>query len=176
MQESFEDELFSIKSKFLRDIPHPKLIAKALEQVKGLKPELLKETLAPISLNDFELNQALKNYSEKILEIKLKISQAISLELLYSALSELYEWQMRLILKLTTYIPELENYHDGEIKVSEAIDAYIISRFIELNGLGENEIKTYICTTISNKLPVDFDVLTLACLRSRKISAHAGSI
>jgi len=176
MQESFEDELFSIKSKFLREIPHPKLIFKALEQVRGLKPDILNVTIAPINLNDIELNQALKNYSKKILDIKLKISQAMSPELLNIALSELYEWQIGLILKLTKYVPEFENYHDNEIKLSEAIDAYVISRFIELNGLGENEIKTYICTTISNKLPVDFDVLTLACLRSRKISAHARSV
>jgi len=182
MNDGIEEELFSIKSKFLREIPHPKLILKAIDQTKKLISDFnsTRESEHLIQLPDKVFENNLKNslmqHSDFLLQLKLKISQAQLPGELYIALNELYFIHSSMIKQLSTYLPELESYPDSAIKISDSFDSYALSRFIETAQLNENEIKAYICNSILNKPALNFDMLTIACLRSKKIIEHAGSV
>lgn len=171
-----QEELFQIKSKFLSEIPHPKLILKAIVQTQnGCKSiDDIKRQSIP-NEND-ELILVLKKYVEELIQVKLQISNALTGQELNIALIQLYKLHWSFLFSLSSYMSELELYPDENLKISDSIDAYSLIKFLEVNHIKENQIKTYICNTISNKSPEDFDVLTIACLRSRKISEHARSI
>lgn len=175
MNEDQELELFTIKTKFFREIPHPKLILKAINQVEKLMNHTpLYDNFA----NDFgeiDLAAALKSHAEKIVALKTAIAHADEPEPLFLALNELYEWHWSLILRMTLYLPVMADYPDAEIKQSDPIDSYTVLTFIKAIGLSENQIKTYICNELETTKPDQFSILAKCCLQCRKIVANGGA-
>lgn len=173
MTEDEELELFTIKTKFFREIPHPKLILKAINQVEKLIsiPPMLKN--AEINFDRSNLADVLKSHSEKIYALKTSIAHAANPSDLFLALNELYEWQQALVIRLNQYLPVEANYDFPEIKQSDPIDSYAVLTFITQHALAENQIKTYICNEVEAKNPKEFSILTRVCLQCRKIVANA---
>lgn len=175
MTEDEELELFTIKTKFFREIPHPKLILKAINQVEKLmnQPPMYDDHL--IDFGQSDLVSVLKAHSEKIVALKTAIAHAEKAEEVFLALNELYHWQWSLILRMTLYLPEHANYPDAEIKQSDPIDSYTVLTFIKTKGLAENQIKAYICNELETTKPDQFSILTKCCLQCRKIVANGGA-
>lgn len=175
MTEDQELELFTIKTKFFREIPHPKLILKAINQVEKLMNHAPLYDDRANDFGDANLTVVLKSHTEKIIAFKTAIAHADEPEALFLALNELYEWHWSLILRMTLYLPELASYPDGEIKQSDPIDSYSVLAFIMAKGLTENQIKAYICKELETTEPDQFSILTKCCLQSRKIVANGGA-
>ena len=174
MDPHIEQQLFEIKSKFLRHVPHPRLIRKSIEQVKALAgTDLVEFESEQPSYSDVTLTHALTAATEDLLKLKLAISGSETASELYANLIALYNLHWALLARLASYLPVLNEYPDHEIKQSDPVDSYETWRFISRAGLSENEIKPYICKAISGRAPADFDELTIACLRSRKIILNA---
>jgi hypothetical protein len=170
MEDEIDDRLFEIKARFLRDVPHPKLIQKGMEQARALAGVQLTAFESAENLPDTDLSAFLTGTVERILKLKLAISQAVTPAELYAGLKGLYETQLALLQKLASYLPVMEDYPDKGLKISDPVDGYPVWRFISTYGLSEDEIKPYICRSLENeKAHGTYDVLTTACLRSRKI-------
>ena len=168
--------LFELKQKFLRLIPHPKLILSAIkkasrqnqnsepiEQANSVKLEVADEKL---SLKDF-LNYRIT----KELELKKIITDAETFEGLADDLRILYRHQVTICLKLQTYLPDSEEeLADSEIKMSDPFDLYALLK--SLSGLNTDE-------EIREKIKVELrdhtfenSAITNACLRANKIIAN----
>lgn len=160
-----EEALFELKQKFLRDIPHPKLILKQIERLKVHDPEQFESV-------DFEPNQPLreflKEYIDAILDLKLKVSRAQEANVLSKQLIVLRCWQLELINKLSHYCPEREGVPDDEIKQSDPFDAYAYLKELNVSEIQENEIKNYLCARIDQD-PDAYSELLNGVLRARKI-------
>ncbi len=175
MTEDEELELFTIKTKFFREIPHPKLILKAINQVEKLMNHTPMYDNRAIDFGQKDLSDVLKLHSEKAVALKTALGHAEKPEEVFLALNELYHWQRSLILRLIQYLPEQVPLSDEEIKQSDPIDSYDILTFIKANELAENQIKTYICNELETTKPDQFSILTKRCLQSRKIVANGGA-
>jgi hypothetical protein len=172
MTEDQELELFTIKTKFFREIPHPKLILKAINQVEKLMNQTPMFDELEINYGQKDLSEILKSHSEKIIALKTVIAHAEKPEEVFLALNELYQWHWSMIRRLALYLPEHTTFSDEEIKQSDPIDSYSIYTFIKAAGLSENQIKTYICNELETTKPNQFSILTKCCLQCRKIVAH----
>ncbi|MBI3133065.1 MAG: hypothetical protein HYZ14_00175 [Bacteroidetes bacterium] len=174
MTEDQELELFTIKSKFFREIPHPKLILKAIGQVE----KMVQAVPVIPALPDFskaDLTTLLQAHSDAVYALKSAISKAEKPAGLYLSLNELYQWHVMLITRLSSYLPEGIELPDQDIRQSDAVDSYRILQYIKSAGLSENQIKTYICAEIEAKEPKEFSPLTRVCLQSRKIHSNVRS-
>jgi hypothetical protein len=173
-QEELKFELFEVKKIYLREIPHPKLIIKSIQQLTK------KYSLSAISLDSFqqnalginEKNEALLPFLERYLQKNLQIKHAISLAATPLSLRHflwilLYQ-QWIFFQKLQQYLPENTNLPDQDVKMSSPTDAYEVIKWIQARNLEESQIKDYLYTNILEK-NTEFDSLTIACLRANKI-------
>lgn len=173
-QEELKFELFEVKKIYLREIPHPKLIIKSIQQLTK------KYSLSAISLDSFqqnalginEKNEALlpflERYLQKNLQTKHSISTAENPVKLTHCLNILLYEQWMFFLKLQSYLPENGNFPDQDLKISSPIDAYDVIKWIQQRNLDESQIKDYLYTNILEN-STEFDSLTIACLRANKI-------
>jgi hypothetical protein len=70
MTEDQELELFTIKTKFFREIPHPKLILKAINQVEKLMDHTPMFEHGTFDFGKKELINVLKSHTEKTIAFK----------------------------------------------------------------------------------------------------------
>ncbi|MBK7128903.1 MAG: hypothetical protein IPM74_02835 [Crocinitomicaceae bacterium] len=170
--EDKELKLFTIKSKFFREIPHPKLILKAIAEVESLcaMPPMYAEHV--IDFGNTDLAFVLKSHSEETIVVKTKLAHTVSPEELCLALHDLYCWHWSLILRLIHYLPQKELAVGDSIKQSTAIDSYMLYKFIRDNKLSEAVLKTYICKEIEENDEARFSILTRVCLQALKIVRH----
>ena len=161
-------DLFEIKQKFLREIPHPKLILKQINKLSGQKDiSGLTEMDPKIDLKDY-----LKEYLNQLMPLKLNISNARSEMDLKRALQQLYCLQNGLIQKLYTYFTTDVEIDDSEIKQSAPMDVYIYLKEIESQNVKESDIKNYLCRQFKNDQFNKFTDLAKAVLQARKIEEY----
>jgi hypothetical protein len=173
MEDGIDERLFEIKSRFLRDVPHPKLIRKGMQQARTLAGDLLTDFENTEDLQNTDLSTFLTATVEKILKLKLAISQSTTPSELYQGLKGLYQRQWALLQALASYLPARADYPDEDLRISDPVDGYLVWRFINTSGLSEDEIKPYICKSLENEeARGGRDVLITACLRSRKIISN----
>lgn len=146
--------LFEIKQKFLREIPHHKLIAKQIKQL-DVKFELDKVALPSLletKLSEENHTLSLVDYLSAYIQINLKRKHQISLALepltLRNELIELIREQFQFLLKLNAYVVLEKEIDLSSIKISDSIDAYFVLKSILQLNLQENEIKNYLCDII----------------------------
>lgn len=176
VEEALKYEIFEIKQKFLREIPHPKLILKQirlLETKARLNQPLTVEDLHLANIpNQQELTVFLENYITETLRLKKDIANASDPNQLKTELVGLYQSQIQFLQKVASYLPQKPIYPDEEIKMSDPIDAYQFLKRIQLLNLQENGINTYLCKEIENANKTTFDIITISCLRAQKILRH----
>ena len=177
MTEDLKLQLFELKQKFLREIPHPKLILKEIKILKRINPEIDFSELRydQVEMNATEksgtLESFLENQVQKELQDKQSISQALDTETLFQSLFTLFQHQVVFLKKLQSYLPVIAEGVDKEVKMSSPFNAYhLLKRIHELN-LKENEIKDYLCRVIkAQEKPLD--IIAINCLRANKILSH----
>lgn len=175
MTEEQEQDFFAIKTKFFREIPHPKLILKAIGQIEKMFGVKSEKDSSAVSLIDSTASDSLRIHSNQVYEIKTAIAQDEKPEDLLISLNKLYQLQVALVHKLAFYLPDKTEYLMNDIKQSETIDSYALLTELNSLALPEDQIKTYICNEIETKKPVRFSKFTRACIQCKKISANAGS-
>lgn len=162
-------QLFEIKQKFLREIPHPKLIVKQLKFLNVETPDLSEGSYAEPE----QLAENLNTYISNLMQLKLSISNAASGLDLGSNLVQLHALQSQLIAKLSSYCPEsYELFEEDGIKQSDPFDVYSYIKELGTQGLQENEIKDYLCKQFELADPAQFTELAKGVVRARKIIAH----
>jgi hypothetical protein len=177
VSEDLKLQLFEQKQKFLREIPHPKLILKEMKVLKRINPEL---DITPLTYGRIEMlteqrDASLKSFLDRhindTLQIKHSISLAQSAEVLFEILQGLFISHVRLLKKLQSYLCKFQDGIDEDIKMSVPMDSYaVLKRITELN-LKENEIKDYLCKEIkAQEKPLD--TIAINCLRANKILSH----
>ncbi len=177
MTEELKLQLFEQKQKFLREIPHPKLILKEMRVLKRINNELdlTALTFDQIELiteqNENSLESFLDHHIQDTLRIKQNVSQAQSVDLLFETLHVLFISHVVMLKKLQSYMTCFEEGIDQDIKMSVPIDTYtVLKRIHELN-LKENEIKDYLCNEIkAQEKPLD--AIVINCLRANKILSY----
>ncbi|MGB1103700.1 MAG: hypothetical protein ACPG21_08730 [Crocinitomicaceae bacterium] len=166
-------ELFDLKQKFLRLIPHPKLILSARkkasrytmqsEQITEMSDVELGERDAVLNAHDF-LNQRITEE----LSLKHRIALANTFDELEMLLSELFKFQVSLCLKLQAYLPKNSTgLNDQDIKMSEPFDLYEIYKTIKSLGT-DKEVREKIAAEIKDTT-FEKSAITKACLRANKI-------
>ena len=158
------EELFEIKQKFLRVIPHPTLIAKQLKKL-GQPIELLKIQ----EFNLKELKLTLDSYTTDLLNLRLAIANAQNSDFLVQELIKVYYLHWELLFTLAHYCPEDGSINSVDVKLSDAFDTYDLSKFIVTQGIQETEIKEYLCKDLMINAPFNCSPLLLAVLRAKKI-------
>lgn len=133
------EELFLIKQKFLKEIPHPRIIKKYIDRLGGGEVE---QAVSPSA--DLPLSAALDIYLEELMKSKLQIANSQDDKQLQQALKVLYSEHLVLLQKMANYWDSDEFVIPEDIKLSQPIDAYAISKFIRDNNIGETEIKRYL--------------------------------
>jgi hypothetical protein len=162
-----EDQLFEIKQKFLRTIPHPKLI---LKQILRLDKGFSFKAGPKVSASN--LIDYIEGYEIELLAIKLKISNAKDDTALLTVLVDLLSSQYSLIQKLASYCPKLENELEYKIKMSDPFETYAIFKFLKEEELKESEIKNYLYKELENDRAKEPSVLAVSVLRAKKITAN----
>lgn len=169
MTEEQEVYLFKIKSKFFREIPHPKIILKYIDDLKlrlgsndqNQEREFFLPTQSLVQLLQFHHNETFK--------IKNEIASANSFEELLGALQKLLTIHEYVLKFMKSFLPEGLEFNDEKIKQTIPFDSYQLIKFISDNRIDENKITEYICKDLEGKNPDTYSLLTLACLQSRKI-------
>lgn len=160
------EELFELKNKFLRDIPHPKLIFKA---IKTIQPSAILPTYENSQVKA-DLFEHIEHYSSVLLDIKLRISQSKTSEELLPILNALLTEQMRLIWKLSQYILTDSFFGFDEIKQSGPIDYYLIKKSRALFPEADNKIKEYLCSELNaHENGSELNSLLVPFFRAKKI-------
>lgn len=176
MEEALKYEIFEIKQKFLREIPHPKLILKQIRLLENKAQLRQPFTIDDVQLtntpNQQELTFFLENHITETLQLKKSIANASDPNQLKAELLGLYQSQIQFLQKLASYLPEKPAYPNEEIKMSDPIDAYQVLKRIQLLNLQENGINTYLCKEIETENRTTFDIITISCLRAQKILSH----
>jgi hypothetical protein len=168
--------LFDLKQKFLRQIPHPKLIQSAIKKAARHHGSHYEEqTLLSVKLNASHQQQLLADFLEETIarELRLKhqISQANSFGRLIEALEDLYLHQVQICLKLQSYVNvELSDQHKQAIKMSDPFDLYEILKSIEKEMTNE-AIQEVLQNELSQNT-FEPGVLATACIRAQKIIKH----
>jgi len=170
-------ELFEIKQKFLREIPHYKLIAREIKSIEfkcKIRPTDFEE-IQSIKINDSIKKEHLKDYLENHINAELALKHKIALTETFKGLNDhlkvLYQLKIQLLKKLQSYLQVSNNLPDKDIKMSTIIDPYKVIKTIDELMLDENQIKDYLCDKLTVVKP-DFDPLLEACLRANKIILH----
>ena len=162
-----KEQEFEIKQKFLRTIPHPKLI---LKQILRLNKDFVADKKSDQNFQD--LSVYLEGYENYLLKLKLEISNAPDQKVLSTSLEKLYELQQRLISKLSTYFPDTLEQKLDAVKMSEPFDTYEIVKLLKAESMNESEIKNYLCKELENTESDNLSVLTKSVLRAKKIKLN----
>lgn len=173
MNEQEQEFLFSIKSRFFREVPHPKLILKALHELGNVmvqKPVLPEITLPSVSLID-----VLDEHATKILDLKKSISLATDASTLWQAVCATYQVHCTLIEVLANQVDVNNTGGFPAILQSEPLDSYEILTFLKTQTIPENQIKTYICNELKTISPEAFSILTRKCVQAAKIRSNVRS-
>lgn len=157
-----EEELFQLKQKFLREIPHPKVIASYHKRTG----EILNSNV--ILNTNLGLIEFLKEYSRELMPIKLKIAHAKNKTDFGIGLNFLYGLQMDLIGKLASYA-SINTSEFREIKVGAPIQNHRILQFLKERELKENSINEFIEKELASKEIANFTVLTENVIRAKLI-------
>ena len=165
-----EETLFEIKQKFLREIPHPKLIQKQIDRLKEFEKEGMRADVH-LSQGELKLIPFLENYIAVILTLKLGISNAVDGSALLSSLINLNSVQLALIAKLASCMPEEAEFEGEKIKQSNPIDAYKLLKELTDNGVDDKDLKDYLCTQLE-KGPEGYTELTKSVIQAKKIEEH----
>lgn len=174
MTDSILFELFDIKQKFLREIPHPKLILKQIKKIEMNQgynaPRALDYSSYPLTKSNEELTlvQFLDEHIHAGLGLKHQISLSNTYDQLKDSLAQLIDHQVQLMRKLKTYLPFMDSYPDQEIKQSKPLDPYAVLKLIQKQNLKENEIKNYLCILLKAG-EENSNTLLEACLQANKI-------
>lgn len=165
------DQLFEIKQKFLREVPHPKLITAQLKRL-GVSDVVSHDK---IKLSQQSLPHYLEKYLNDLMPLKLKISNANSKEELAELLLQLLHKQTRLIRVLASFYPDEVKMNDADVKQSERMDVYAVLKELQEHQLeSENEINTYLCKRLETAEKNDLSGLTRLVVQAKKIVNHGG--
>ena len=168
--------LFDLKQKFLRQIPHPRLIQSAMKKAARFDDQKYEEqTLSAVKLTKNQKDAYLTDFLEQAilreLHLKHQISLANSFSKLIAALQDLYEHQVQLCWKLNGYMTvDFESTHLDAIKMSDPFDLYEILKAVD-KGMSKEMIQEEIKNELSQKT-FEPGVLATACLRAYKIIIH----
>lgn len=164
-----EQLIFEIKQKFLREVPHPKLIQSSIDRLGRLTDEAL-EVVPIVSRSVDSCTNFLNDYLTDLGSLKLAISNAASAQDLRSNLAALKFMHLELIDYLSELSKNLPDDYlpESEVKLSTSIDAYAILRFLKARFKNDNEIKEYL-RSLDSKEENDF---ILHLIRSRQIIAQ----
>ena len=162
-----EEAIFEIKQKFLREIPHPKLIQKQINRLKEFELEGMMRINYELDQHS-DLIDFFKQYIAALMTLKLNISNANDGVVLFRHLCNLKNLQETFIKNLTLYHPENCSGDDSEIKQSDPFDAYTYLKELQVQNVQENEIKHYLCTQFE-QAPESYSELAKAVLRAKKI-------
>ncbi|MFT4600781.1 MAG: hypothetical protein ACI857_000958 [Arenicella sp.] len=165
-----EQELFDIKQKFLREIPHPILIQKQIDRLSKKAEDSFGHQ--EVEFSQRELESFLKEYTLVLMPIKLSVSNAQTGEALRRALSSLLFCQNKLISKLSEYVIAFNSEKFKDIKMSTTIDVYAIQKFISENSLKESEINAYLCSAFEKADSESISILTESVVRAKKIEDY----
>ncbi|MEZ4923376.1 MAG: hypothetical protein R2780_09420 [Crocinitomicaceae bacterium] len=163
-----EQDLFEIKQKFLREIPHPKLIQKQIDRLKAFHCSEYVEHLE----YEMELMPFMESYLGALMPLKLRISNAQSGDELLTALAQLQSFQLLLIKKLSAYYIYDVKVDDGSVKQSDPFDVYLYMKELQLANVKENEIKDYLWQQFAKNDPNLFSDFAKGVLRARKIEGN----
>ena len=169
-------ELFDLKQKFLRQIPHPKLIRSAIQKaMRKSEIELevpdLKAIHLTIDQKAAELIPFLEKAITRELAFKQQVAHARSFEDLSQSLLWLFKHQVKLCLKLQHFLPANHaELKDTDIKMSDPFDLYAILKSIDTNQK-DSEIQQQLLTEL-NQGTFEWSQLATACLRANKIIKH----
>lgn len=169
MNDEEELELFTIKSGFFQEIPHPRLIAKAIQRAEVHCGIQAVPDLEHYSLNEHSLEQTLQQYLQLQNALRLDIAQSSGFSGLYINLVRLERLQTSLVEKLASYASPDWLVTFTEIKQSSPIQVYQLLQFIREHQLAENQIMDYLCQLVASG---GKDILLLSCLQCLKIVLH----
>lgn len=159
------EEIFEIKQKFLRTVPHPKLILKQINRLnKSYVPE-------PAVISKLNLKVFLEKYISDELSLKLTISNAKETESLERALISLMDLHSSLISKLADYYSPVFT-EEPAIKQSDSFDVYNILKNLNEFDLHETEIKKYLCDELKTASLKTISPLGIAVVRAKKIETY----
>lgn len=169
--------LFNIKQKFLREIPHHKLILKSINQLKQKYNFTIATlpTLQTAKLSAEQTAMPLVDFLNQHIQNSLNCKHQISLtqhpnELVYQ-LIDLLNIQLVLIVKLNAYLPQKIKRNADAIKISVPIDTYFILKTISALNIEEKEIKNYLYTAL-NDTNKELTPLAIVFMRIHKIVVH----
>lgn len=165
--------LFEVKQKFLREIPHPLLIEQQLKRLDTAPVQ--KHPTVDVQLEG-TLENSLSTYLDKLMPLKLAISNAPSVRSLVVHLTQLYQLHRAMIERLATYCPPVEERELEAIKISPPFDAYAILTFLKTKAIDDSEIKPYLCYALTVVDRTRDSVLTTSVLRAKKIMSRGGSL
>ena len=157
------DLVFELKQKFLQKVPHPTLIQSAINRLD--KNAVAKSTIVLKSKGSSLY--LLEEYIEKLLELKLKISQSTTSEELLPHLQLLKTMHIELIQHLAGFYSHFAIHPrwEAQVKQSETVDAYEVLSFCRDRFANDNEIKEYLRELNSE----EENLLLTQIVRSKKI-------
>lgn len=161
------EELFDVKNKFLRDVPHPKLIYK---EIKAICPTAAYPNI--VSPSTQSLISFLESYGSDVLRLKLDISQSKNSTELLESLQQLLSVHLTFIHCLSNYIPDSLIEQFPTITQSGPIDYYPIKKTIKAEQLGETQIKQYLCEHLEKSQDGNLTVELISFIRAKKIVLH----
>ncbi|UKN02672.1 hypothetical protein K6119_03985 [Paracrocinitomix mangrovi] len=171
MDKSEAELLFDVKQKFLREIPHPKLIQKQIDYLQ-VKFQLVETDNVFKPIDTASLVDFFEEYISLLMPLKLRVSNAKDAAKLNSQLLKLKHLQQNLIENLAALVEEIdfdiEKY--SSVKQSEPFDVYQFSKELKEKALKtDNEIKDYLCQQIESKEAEELSELTKGVVRAVKI-------
>jgi thymidine phosphorylase len=163
-----DQQLFELKQKFLREVPHPTIIKnhiKRLDNSIGADEQIN----AVFVESESELENFLLEYQAKLMPIKLEVANGKGPEQLANSLLKLLKLQQNLIRKLGSYEIDSQSEKFKEIKLSTAFDTHKLMKFLRSDNIKESEINAYLWTAFEQSNRTEYSILTEAVVRAKKI-------
>jgi hypothetical protein len=162
-----KEALFEIKQKFLRVVPHPKLISKQLNKLGVQEDEV-----RPISSSG-DMIVFMRYYLDTLMPLKLGIANGKTSEEIGKKILDLLHLQRSLIHELSSCFPEvIMEIDDSQIKQSSPFDVYQYIKELQGLHIGQDEIKQYLCEQFKKNDPSEFSEFAKGVLRARKIEGN----
>lgn len=176
VQDAYEVALFAFKPKFLQQIPPIKItraIQKKIERVNSayyfFYPSSNSETIEVEDILLADLGSFLENHQLILSQLRLKITNSSNGESLLNLTSEFINHQIKLFIKLSTYLKndkiDLDNY---PIKLSEEINIYKLQVELKALQIGDTQISEYIRNQIENLNFEEFAYITQVVMNAEK--------